>query len=151
MSTNNWRGQPWTAGQGRWRRRNVWEEHASPGGEKAWLLQREASGAVTKPGAAPVAVSANPPVSWVAQVTDSAFPPECWSHTNLDTSGLWASVRTACTEQFLGSGGRCPLELAVSSIKARTQLRQMLWTGGAQQSVTRSAETHRPCSGLVEA
>ena len=70
------------------------------------------------------------PVSWEARVTNSASPPECWSHTNLDTSGLWASVSTACTEQFLGSGGRCPLELAVNSVKARTQLRQMLWTGG---------------------
>lgn len=41
-------------------------------------------------------------------MTDSASLPECRSHTNLDTSGLWASVSTACTEQFLGSGREVP-------------------------------------------
>ena len=51
------------------------EEHASPGGEKAWPLQREVSGAVTKPGAAPVAVSANPPYFLGGPSDELCFPP----------------------------------------------------------------------------
>lgn len=65
-----------------------------------------------------------------ARVTASASLPECRSHTNLDTSGVWASLSTARTEQQnLQAGRGCPLDLVVTSVKARTQLRQMLWTG----------------------
>lgn len=89
-------------------------------------------GAVTKPGAVPVAVSANPPCFLGGPSDRLCFPPRVpvphqpghqWP-LGFRQHGLHRAVPGV-------GGGRCPLELAVNSVKARTQLRQMFWTGGA--------------------
>lgn len=99
MSTNSWRGHPWTAGQGRWQRRNVWEEHPSPGGEKAWLLQREASGSRPEGRGSPCGHSCKPSPFPVLGPGDSlCFPPRVpvpptWTSVTSGLPSAWPRLK----------------------------------------------------------
>lgn len=87
-----------------------------------------------------------------ARVTASASLPECRSHTNLDTSGVWASLSTARTEQQnLQAGRGVPFGAGGELRQGQDPAQTDALDGVAQRSVTRSAETHRLHSGRVEA